>query len=427
MTDRIEQRINSLNKRLNSEKRFRIYCIGAMSFALAWVLILFLNIFSSGYSAFYRTVIQVDVPFLNLIEDTTQFSEMSSEDINNLSMYSFSKKAIYGLFPDIEEKKDKKMLIRLFSIEFEQEIREFLKSNKSNINETESIYLTASDDVDQVNKGNYPRDLDEDKRRIKDIQLLFFDDLVDRGLVSYEFNLPFLMRGDSREPELAGVGGSIVGSLFTILVVLILSFPIGIFAAIYLEEFATKNKVTAFIEININNLAAVPSIVFGLLGLGIILNTFGLPRSTPLVGGIVLSLMTLPTIIIATRASLRAVPPSIREGALAVGATKMQAVMHHVVPVAMPGALTGTIIGLAQALGETAPLLLIGMVAFVVDVPQTPLDASASLPVQVYLWSESAERGYVEKTSATIMMLLGFLILMNLAAVLIRRKFETKW
>ncbi len=427
MTDRIEQRINSLNKRLNSEKRFRIYCIGAMSFALAWVLILFLNIFSSGYSAFYRTVIQVDVPFLNLIEDTTQFSEMSSEDINNLSMYSFSKKAIYGLFPDIEEKKDKKMLVRLFSIEFEQEIREFLKSNKSNINETETIYLTASDDVDQVNKGNYPRDLDEDKRRIKDIQLLFFDDLVDRGLVSYEFNLPFLMRGDSREPELAGVGGSIVGSLFTILVVLILSFPIGIFAAIYLEEFAPKNRVTDFIEININNLAAVPSIVFGLLGLGIILNTFGLPRSTPLVGGIVLSLMTLPTIIIATRASLRAVPPSIREGALAVGATKMQAVMHHVVPVAMPGALTGTIIGLAQALGETAPLLLIGMVAFVVDVPQTPLDASASLPVQVYLWSESAERGYVEKTSATIMMLLGFLILMNLAAVLIRRKFETKW
>ncbi len=427
MTDRIEQRINSLNKRLNSEKRFRIYCIGAMSFALAWVLILFLNIFSSGYSAFYRTVIQVDVPFLNLIEDTTQFSEMSSEDINNLSMYSFSKKAIYRLFPDIEEKKDKKMLIRLFSIEFEQEIREFLKSNKSNINETETIYLTASDDVDQVNKGNYPRDLDEDKRRIKDIQLLFFDDLVDRGLVSYEFNLPFLMRGDSREPELAGVGGSMVGSLFTILVVLILSFPIGIFAAIYLEEFAPKNRVTDFIEININNLAAVPSIVFGLLGLGIILNTFGLPRSTPLVGGIVLSLMTLPTIIIATRASLRAVPPSIREGALAVGATKMQAVMHHVVPVAMPGALTGTIIGLAQALGETAPLLLIGMVAFVVDVPQTPLDASASLPVQVYLWSESAERGYVEKTSATIMMLLGFLILMNLAAVLIRRKFETKW
>ena len=241
------------------------------------------------------------------------------------------------------------------------------------------------------------------------------------------FNIPFLTRGDSREPELAGVGGSIVGSFLTIITVLILSFPIGILAAVYLQEFAKSNRFTDFIEININNLAAVPSIVFGLLGLGIILNVFGLPRSTPLVGGIVLSLMTLPTIIIATRASLRAVPPSIREGALAVGATKMQAVMHHVVPLAMPGALTGTIIGLAQALGETAPLLLIGMVAFVVDVPSSPLDASASLPVQVYLWAESAERGYVEKTSATIMLLLGFLILLNLTAVLIRRKFETKW
>ena len=219
----------------------------------------------------------------------------------------------------------------------------------------------------------------------------------------------------------------IVGSFLTIITVLILSFPIGILAAVYLQEFAKSNRFTDFIEININNLAAVPSIVFGLLGLGIILNVFGLPRSTPLVGGIVLSLMTLPTIIIATRASLRAVPPSIREGALAVGATKMQAVMHHVVPLAMPGALTGTIIGLAQALGETAPLLLIGMVAFVVDVPSSPLDASASLPVQVYLWAESAERGYVEKTSATIMLLLGFLILLNLTAVLIRRKFETKW
>ena len=218
-----------------------------------------------------------------------------------------------------------------------------------------------------------------------------------------------------------------VGSFLTIITVLILSFPIGILAAVYLQEFAKSNRFTDFIEININNLAAVPSIVFGLLGLGIILNVFGLPRSSPLVGGIVLSLMTLPTIIIATRASLRAVPPSIREGALAVGATKMQAVMHHVVPLAMPGALTGTIIGLAQALGETAPLLLIGMVAFVVDVPSSPLDASASLPVQVYLWAESAERGYVEKTSATIMLLLGFLILLNLAAVLIRRKFETKW
>jgi phosphate transport system permease protein len=287
--------------------------------------------------------------------------------------------------------------------------------------------LTASDDVDQVKKGNYPRELSEDRRRIKDIQLSFYDDLEERGKVKYIFNIPFLTRGDSREPELAGVGGSLLGSFFTIITVLILSFPIGILSAIYLQEFAKSNRITDFIEININNLAAVPSIVFGLLGLGIILNVFEFPRSTPLVGGMVLALLTLPRIIIPTRAALRAVPPSIREGALAVGATKMQTVMHHVVPLAMPGALTGTIIGLAQALGETAPLLLIGMVAFVVDVPTSPLDASASLPVQVYLWAESAERGYVEKTSATIMLLLLFLILMNLTAVIIRRKFETKW
>ena len=287
--------------------------------------------------------------------------------------------------------------------------------------------MTASDDVDQVKKGNYPRELSEDRRRIKDIQLSFYDDLEERGKVKYIFNIPFLTRGDSREPELAGVGGSLLGSFFTIITVLILSFPIGILSAIYLQEFAKSNRITDFIEININNLAAVPSIVFGLLGLGIILNVFEFPRSTPLVGGMVLALLTLPRIIIPTRAALRAVPPSIREGALAVGATKMQTVMHHVVPLAMPGALTGTIIGLAQALGETAPLLLIGMVAFVVDVPSSPLDASASLPVQVYLWAESAERGYVEKTSATIMLLLLFLILMNLTAVIIRRKFETKW
>ncbi|MDB9986329.1 phosphate ABC transporter permease PstA, partial [Pelagibacterales bacterium] len=259
------------------------------------------------------------------------------------------------------------------------------------------------------------------------LQLSFYDELILENKIETEFNFLFFTRGDSREPELAGIGGALAGSFFTIIVVLILSLPFGLLAAIYLQEFAPQNKFTDFIEININNLAAVPSIVFGLLGLGILLNTFGMPRSTALVGGVALSLMTLPTIIIATRAALRAVPPSIREAALAVGATRMQAVMHHVVPVAMPGSLTGAIIGIAQALGETAPLLLIGMVAFVVDVPSTPVDPSASLPVQIYLWAESAERGFVEKTSATIMMLLGLLIILNLTAVIIRRKFETKW
>lgn len=254
-----------------------------------------------------------------------------------------------------------------------------------------------------------------------------YDKLVEQNKIDKIFNNYLFQKGDSRNPELAGIGGALVGSFFTIIITLLLSFPIAIFASIYLEEFAPKNRVTDFIEININNLAAVPSIVFGLLGLGILLSTFDLPRSTPLVAGITLALMTLPRIIIPCRASLKAVPPSIREGALAVGASKVQSVMHHVVPLAIPGTLSGTIIGLAQALGETAPLILIGMVAFVVDIPSIPTDPSASLPVQVYLWSEQAERGFVEKTSATIMILLSFLITLNFIAVYLRQKFERKW
>ena len=269
--------------------------------------------------------------------------------------------------------------------------------------------------------------LPEDRRRINDFQLKIYDTLVEQNKIDKIFNAYLFKKGDSRNPELAGIGGALVGSFFTIVITLLLSFPIAIFASIYLEEFAPKNRITDFIEININNLAAVPSIVFGLLGLGILLGTFHLPRSTPLVAGITLALMTLPRIIIPCRASLKAVPPSIREGALAIGASKVQSVMHHVVPLAIPGTLSGTIIGLAQALGETAPLILIGMVAFVVDIPSIPTDPSASLPVQVYLWSEQAERGFVEKTSATIMVLLSFLITLNFIAVYLRQKFERKW
>ena len=307
------------------------------------------------------------------------------------------------------------------------EIKNFIIENKGFLNKTTIIELTASDDIDQLNKGNYPRHLPEERRRISDFQLLIYDKLVEDNKIQKTFNTFLFTNGDSRDPELAGVGGSLLGSFFTIIVTLLLSFPVAILASIYLEEFAPKNRITDFIEININNLAAVPSIVFGLLGLGILLGTFDFPRSTPLVAGITLALMTLPRIIIPCRASLKAVPPSIREGALAVGASKVQSVTHHVVPLAIPGTLSGTIIGLAQALGETAPLILIGMVAFVVDLPSSPVDPSASLPVQVYLWSEQAERGFVEKTSATIMILLTFLITMNAFAVYLRQKFERRW
>ncbi|MBK1649460.1 phosphate ABC transporter permease PstA [Rhabdochromatium marinum] len=264
-------------------------------------------------------------------------------------------------------------------------------------------------------------------RRLKDQELAWVLSLKDAGALKKRFNTLFFTQGSSREPELAGIGGAFMGSLFTLTLTLLFSFPIAVGTAIYLEEFAPKNRWTDLIEININNLAAVPSIVFGLLGLAVFINFFGVPRSTPLVAAMVLTLMTLPTIIIASRAALKSVPPSIREAALGVGASPLQTQFHHVLPLAMPGMLTGTIIGMAQALGETAPLLMIGMIAFIVDIPGGFTDPSTVLPVQIFLWADSPERGFVERTSAAIMVLLTFLIMMNLLAVLLRRRFERRW
>ena len=270
-------------------------------------------------------------------------------------------------------------------------------------------------------------DQPEASRKIDDRTIAYVDRLVAAGAIENRFNATFFTGGASREPELAGIWGAVVGSFLTLVVTLAVSFPVGVAAAIYLEEFAPKNRLTGFIEVNINNLAAVPSIVFGLLGLAVFLNWFGLPRSAPLVGGLVLALMTLPTIIIASRAAIRAVPPSIREAALGVGASKVQAVFHHVLPLAMPGILTGSIIGMAQALGETAPLLMIGMVAFIVDIPGGFTDAATVLPVQIFMWADFPEPGFRQKTSAAIMVLLAFLVLMNALAVLLRRRFERRW
>jgi phosphate transport system permease protein len=289
------------------------------------------------------------------------------------------------------------------------------------------LWVPAGDDVDMFAKGYISRDVPETDRRIKDKQIAWIDALTQAGRLERKFNTTFFTAGDSREPELAGIRGAIMGSLFTLLVTISLSFPMGVATAVYLEEFAPKNKWTDLVEININNLAAVPSIVFGLLGLSVFLNFFNMPRSAPLVGGLVLTLMTLPTIIIAGRASLKSVPPSIKEAALGVGASKMQAVTHHVLPLAMPGMLTGAIIGMAQALGETAPLLMIGMVAFIVDVPTSITDSATVLPVQIYLWADSPERAFVERTSAAIMVLLTFLICMNAVAIYLRKKFERRW
>ncbi len=282
--------------------------------------------------------------------------------------------------------------------------------------------------------ANYDNLLQKGEAKIRnprfrsDKEFAWFDSLIQRGLISTPFTWELFFNADSRFPELAGLAGALSGSFLALLVCFLLSFPIGIATATYLEEFAPKNRITDFIEVNINNLAAVPSVVFGLLGLALFLNTFGMPRSAPLVGGMVLALMTLPTIIVATRAALKSVPPSIREAALGVGASKHQVMLHHVLPLAMPGILTGTIIGLAQALGETAPLLLIGMNAFIPSVENIGLTQPAmALPTQIFSWADSPERGFVSRTSAAIIVLLGFLVLMNLLAVYLRRRFEKKW
>ncbi|AEA80673.1 phosphate transport system permease protein PstA [Candidatus Pelagibacter sp. IMCC9063] len=413
-----------LKKRYSAEKRFKAYGIISVCAALLFVGILVFKVFSEGSGAFVKTAIQLE---LDLSKEKLNLPEKpSKEDFENIDFYDFAQQHILKIYPAITTK-EKKELLTLFSSDFEYEVKDFILSNKNLIGQKVFFKITAASDLDQMHKGNYTRDIPEERRKVSNFQLTIYDFLLKENKISKIFNNYLFSNGDSRNPEIAGIGGAMLGSFFSIIVCLIISFPIALLAAVYLEEFAPKNAFTDFIEININNLAAVPSIVFGLLGLGILLNVFELPRSTSLVGGITLALMTLPRIIIPCRASLKAVPPSIREGALAVGASKVQSVMHHVVPLAMPGTLSGTIIGLAQALGETAPLLLIGMVAFVVQVPGTPMDPSSSLPVQVYLWSESAERGFVEKTSATIMMLLGFLIAMNSIAVYARQKFEKKW
>ena len=413
-----------LKGRYSAEKRFKLYGVFAVSLALGAVIFLLFTIFSTGYSAFWRTEFQVEIQFNGDYLGITQ--ESSDQEVREANFLGLFRKNIAEQNKDVPRRELRK-LFAMFSESAANDLREMVITNRSILGTTQKLKVLASSSVDMIVKGQAPREIEEKRRVLNDFQLGLLDRWTAEGRRSSSFNHRFFTNGDSRSPELAGLGGAIAGSFWTLMVCLILSFPMGVAAAIYLEEYAPKNRLTEIIEVNINNLAAVPSIIFGLLGLAVILNFFGLPRSTPLVGGIVLSLMTLPTIIIACRASLKAVPPSIREGALAMGASKMQTILHHVLPLAMPGTLTGTIIGLAQALGETAPLLMIGMFAFVVDIPAGPLESATALPVQVYLWAESSERGYVELTAAGIMMILIFMALMNSFAIILRKKFERRW
>ena len=407
-----------LAKRYKSEKRFRLLGAFSVFVGIAFLATLLFTIFSTGYTAFLSTKIALELDLTGL----------TSNELNKSSIRKISKQAIAILLQEEPSKLMKrKMEKNIFSKQSIKEIESYLKHNSEELKSKQQVWVTTSSTLDQLHKGN----LDLKNSALSDslgepLQKLY-EKLVSEGKIKRKINLSFLTHGDSRAPELAGLGGALLGSFYTLLVCFLLSFPIAVSAAIYLEEFAPKNKFTSFIEININNLAAVPSIIFGLLGLVVVLGFFGVPRSTPLAGGIVLALRTLPIIVIACRAAIRAVPSSIRQAAMAIGASEMQVVLHHVLPLSLPGTLTGAIIGLSQALGETAPLLLIGMVAFIVDLPATPLDASSTLPVQIYLWAESSERGFVEKTSAAIMVILTFLIAMNSLAVMLRNRYEKRW
>ena len=416
---------DGLRKRYAAEKRFKMIGMGAVGLALFFLCLLFYTIISNGLPAFTETKIKLEITLFP--QDIDPEGTRDPATLSTADYRSPIRQAFRDLFPEVTERRAKRSLAEMISPGATFALREMVMANPDIIGQRIVIEVPMSDDIDQLRKGHIDRDLPESERRVKDDQIGWYDRLVARDLIVTQFNTTLFTAADSREPELAGILGAVMGSLFTMIVTLALSFPIAVAAAVYLEEFAPKNRLTQIIEVNINNLAAVPSIVFGLLGLAVFINFFGLPRSAPLVGGMVLALMTLPTIIIASRAALKAVPPSIREAALGLGASKMQTIGHHVLPLAMPGMLTGTIIGMAQALGETAPLLMIGMVAFIVDVPGGFTDPATVMPVQIYLWADAPERAFVERTSAAIMILLGFLVTMNALAVLLRKKFERRW
>ncbi len=422
ITDRISK---SLVKRRRAEKRFRLYGQIAIGFAVAFLLILLGSIVKDGYRAFWMHEIQ-----LNVTVDADRFAPEGQRDEASLRGINYDAIIVQSLRDklDVENSRTNRKALRdLVSQEFGFVLREKVLADPSLIGQTFSLTAPLDDQADLYFKGEIKRSVAEDNRPLTDRQLDWLDELKSQGQIKSKFNTLLFTRSDSTQPEIAGLWGAIVGSFFTLSVTLLLSVPLAVAAAVYLEEFAPKNKFTDFIEININNLAAVPSIVFGLLGLAVLINFFGMPRSAPIVGGVVLALMVLPTIIISTRASLKAVSPSIRQAALALGASKNQSVFQHVLPLAAPGILTGTIISMAQALGETAPLLMIGMVSFVPSAPESVMAPSTALPVQIYIWENASERSFRDRTAAAIIVLLGFMIVMNLAAVLLRRRFERRW
>ncbi len=421
-----EHALKRLKKRHAKERRFKalgLLAIGLAVSALAWLLI---SIVGTGYKAFYQYDFTLEVEMTESILDPQQ--ERDPDKLRKANYRRIIQNALYERFPDVTDRKAKRELFNIISSSgAPNHIRQMAYNNPDLVGQKLIITVPTSDDVDQLLKGNIDRNIDQSKRKVSDQQIAWVDELVKTKEIKAEFNTRFFTNPDSRDAELAGIASAFLGSLMTLFVTALLAIPVGIGAAIWLDEFAPRNKFVDFIEININNLAAVPSIIFGVLGLAIFINFFGLPRSIPIVGGLVLGLRALPTVIIATRASLMAVPQSIRDGALSIGASHVQAVFHHKLPHAGPGIMTGSIIAMAQALGETAPLLMIGMVAFLTEIPKSPTDPATVLPVQIFIWAGNSERAWVEKTSAAIMILLLVLIIINSMAIWLRNRLEKRW
>ncbi|MGA0545017.1 phosphate ABC transporter permease PstA [Brevundimonas sp. VNH65] len=418
---RLEKLQAGVKVRYARERRFRLYGVLAIALAIGFLLLLLARVVGQGYTAFYAHEITVPIYM-----DPARIDRAYPQGANYQLMAAEQELRRLGVTDD--ERGSKALAMRsLFSSELKFRAGDMVRENPNLIGQTVAVPAPTSDDADLYYKGEISRDTPADQRRLTDEQIGWLDQLKAKGAVRAHFNTALFTNGDSTEPELAGVLGGLVGSALMLLVTALLAIPIGIGAAVYLEEFAPRNRLTDLIEVNINNLAAVPSIVYGLLGVALFINWMHLPRSSPLVGGLVLALMALPTIIIATRSSLKAVPPSIREAALAMGASRTQTVFQHVLPLAMPGVMTGSIISMAHALGETAPLLLIGMVSFVPGVPHMIDAAAGALPSLVYIWENASERAFHERTAAAIMVLLAFMILMNAAAIVLRRRFERRW
>ncbi|WP_455482115.1 phosphate ABC transporter permease PstA [Bartonella sp. B35(2025)] len=417
-----------LRRRYWAERRFRMYGFIAILIGLFFLSILLWSIIRQGYTAFIHSEMALLVYLDEEIIDPSGQREVNPQVLITANYPILVRNAlIKKLDLDQNDKASLRDVNRMFSHSVRVQLRKMVTQNPKLIGTTQKIKVLAAADIDSAYKGQIDLCVSERNRKVSNRQIEWMKRLSHDGTLYQTFNFGFFTFGASSRAETSGLGVAIIGSFYMIAIVLIFSLPIGIATALYLEEYSRKNKFIDLIEVNINNLAAVPSIVFGLLGLAVFINFFGLPRSASFVGGLVLVLMTLPTIIIATRSALRAVPLSIRAAALGLGASKTQVVFHHVVPLAAPGILTGTIIGVAQALGETAPLLLIGMVAFVVNIPATPMDPATALPVQIFMWAGEAERAFVEKTSGAIIVLMFFLAVMNISAIFLRRRFERRW